>query len=41
MNIAIIGYGGIGRYHFHRIKQIDCLNVKGVYDIDNERMLMA
>ena len=41
MNIAIIGYGGMGRYHYGRIKQNGCLNVIGVFDTDSKRCTLA
>ena len=40
--IAIIGYGGMGSYHIRRIKQeIECLEVVGVYDLQEERRQLA
>ncbi|HEY8390671.1 MAG TPA: Gfo/Idh/MocA family oxidoreductase [Clostridia bacterium] len=41
MNIAIIGYGGMGRYHFERVQKNGYLNVIGIYDIDQERCNIA
>lgn len=34
--IAIVGYGGMGRWHGWRIRELDCLTLAGIYDIRQE-----
>lgn len=41
MVIAIIGYGNMGKYHYERINKLDYLNVKGVFDIEKDRIDLA
>lgn len=41
MKIAIVGFGGMGGYHYKRVKVIDGMSVKGVYDIEPERNAAA
>ena len=41
IKLAIIGFGGMGEYHFHRLKRINEYEVVGVYDIDENRMMVA
>lgn len=38
---AIIGYGGMGSFHAHQIKQITSIEVASVYDINPERLTTA
>ncbi|MDD2363124.1 MAG: Gfo/Idh/MocA family oxidoreductase, partial [Oscillospiraceae bacterium] len=38
---AIIGYGGMGRYHYMDICKTERIMFKGVYDINPERMELA
>ena len=35
---AIIGYGGMGRFHAQQIKTIDCLTIIGAYDINKDKL---
>ena len=37
LNIAIIGFGGMGEWHCHQMKASKIMNVVGVYDISEER----
>lgn len=39
--IAIVGYGGMGRWHGWRIREVDCLELAGIYDIAQEAMDFA
>ncbi len=39
--IAVIGYGGMGSWHCNKINEIDCLELKGIYDISEERKNVA
>ena len=46
MKIALIGYGSVGRWHAIDIKNandagITALKLKGIYDIDPERIRLA
>lgn len=41
MNIAIIGYGGMGRYHRELIRNADHIHLTHVFDIDTERLKLA
>ncbi|WP_230399358.1 Gfo/Idh/MocA family protein [Novisyntrophococcus fermenticellae] len=36
-NLAMIGFGGMGHWHYDLIKTIDDLSVTGVYDIDKKQ----
>ncbi len=36
--IAIVGYGGMGRWHGWKLSTLDCLELAGVYDIAPEAM---
>ena len=40
-NLAIIGFGGMGRYHSIMVKNSDVVTLLGTYDIDPERMALA
>lgn len=39
--LGIVGFGGMGNWHRETIETIDCLSVKGVYDIKPERLRFA
>ncbi len=39
--VAVIGYGGMGRWHTIKVAGIENMEVAGVYDIDPERMELA
>lgn len=39
--IAIVGYGGMGRWHAARIFELDCLELAGIYDIREEANAFA
>ncbi len=39
--IAVIGYGGMGSWHCDTISRIDCLELKGIYDILDKRNAAA
>ena len=42
LNLAIIGYGGMGGWHHHNIvEKVPAIHVKGVYDIREEAMEKA
>ncbi len=41
VNIAVIGYGGMGGWHTKRIAEIDEVKLVGVYDIKQERLDIA
>ncbi|MCQ2462637.1 MAG: Gfo/Idh/MocA family oxidoreductase [Clostridia bacterium] len=41
VNIAIVGYGGMGGWHTDRILEMDKFNLCGVWDIDPERLEIA
>lgn len=34
LRIAIVGYGGMGRWHGWKLSTLDCLEIAGIYDID-------
>lgn len=40
-NLAIIGFGGMASYHFTTLKEYDRIHVKGVYDVNPERLEYA
>ena len=40
-NIAIIGYGGMGRWHGDYLKKSDVCNLLGVWDINPDRLVIA
>ena len=40
-NLAIIGFGGMGRYHSIMVRNSDVVNLLGTFDIDPERMALA
>lgn len=35
--IVVIGYGGMGKQHIKKLKNVSCIDFKGVYDIDIEK----
>lgn len=39
--LGIIGYGGMASYHSKHLKEYDKLSIKGVYDVNPERMELA
>lgn len=39
--VAIIGFGGMASHHFNQSKELERINIKGVYDINPERMEYA
>lgn len=39
--MGIIGYGGMASYHFKQLKDYSRLTIKGVYDLNPERMEVA
>lgn len=41
VNIAIVGYGGMGGWHTDRIREMEKFNLCGVWDIDPERLEIA
>lgn len=41
LNIAIIGFGGMGEWHCHQMKASKIMNVVGVYDISEKRQKRA
>jgi len=41
VSIVVIGYGGMGAHHAYRLKNNPLYIVKGVYDIDSERVAAA
>lgn len=41
INVAIIGFGGMGHWHSEKLSKNDNFNLKGVYDIKQERMELA
>ena len=42
MKMGIIGFGGMGSYHYSNIRdRIECLEVKGVYDVQETRQEAA
>ncbi len=41
INLAIVGYGGMGSYHGDLIKTLDNYNITGIYDIDETRYAVA
>lgn len=41
INVAIVGYGGMGRYHADRISRFSNYNVSGIYDIKEEACQVA
>ena len=41
MYIAIVGYGGMGRYHFTRLEKTGIVKTKGVFDTDSKRTALA
>ena len=40
-NLAIIGFGGMGSYHFSELKKYGRVNVKGIFDINPQRCAFA
>ena len=40
-NVGIIGFGGMASHHFNQSKVLDRINIKGVFDINPERMEYA
>ena len=40
-NMAYIGFGGMASHHFNQSKELDRINVKGIYDINPERVEYA
>lgn len=38
---VLVGYGGMGRYHYTGICRTDRVHIGGVYDIDEKRMQLA
>ncbi len=40
-NVGIVGFGGMASHHFNQSKELERINVKGVYDINPERMEYA
>lgn len=40
-NWALIGYGGMGSWHVKQLRTLEEINIKGVYDIDPERVSAA
>lgn len=40
-SIAVVGYGGMGGWHADIIRKIEGLSLRGIYDIDNKRSLLA
>ncbi len=41
LTLAIIGFGGMASYHHKELKDYDRLKIKGVYDVNPERMEVA
>lgn len=41
LQMAIVGYGGMGAYHVHLAHASDRIRVKGVFDIDDGRLRLA
>lgn len=41
LNVALIGYGGMGSYHANQIIKLPFLNLNGIYDIDIKRVSLA
>ncbi len=42
IKMGIIGFGGMGHYHYQNIRdRIDCIEVKGIYDLLPERCQVA
>ncbi len=37
INVAIIGFGGMGEWHYHQMKASKIMNVAGIYDIAEPR----
>ena len=40
-NMAYIGFGGMASHHYNQSKELDRINVKGIFDINPERMEYA
>ena len=40
-NMAYIGFGGMASHHYNQSKELDRINVKGVFDTNPERMEYA
>ncbi len=41
VNVAVIGYGGMGGWHTKRLNEIDEVNLAGIYDIKQSRIELA
>ena len=41
LNIALIGYGGMGHFHGDKMRTVDGIRLAGIYDIDPERCKFA
>ncbi|MBR2877445.1 MAG: Gfo/Idh/MocA family oxidoreductase [Clostridia bacterium] len=41
VNVAVVGYGGMGKYHADRIQKFSDFNLSGIYDIKEERCEVA
>lgn len=41
INVAVVGYGGMGKYHADNISKFEKFNLVGIYDIKEERRNLA
>jgi predicted dehydrogenase len=41
INVAVVGYGGMGKYHADNISKFENFNLVGIYDIKEERRKLA
>lgn len=39
--LVVVGYGGMGKQHIKKLKTVSCITLKGVYDIDSEKLKEA
>ena len=36
INVVVVGYGGMGRYHANHIAEFEKFNLSGIYDIKED-----
>ena len=41
INVVVVGYGGMGKYHADNIAKFEKFNLVGIYDIKEERCKLA
>ena len=41
VNVVVVGYGGMGKYHADKISEMEKFNLVGIYDIKEDRCALA